>query len=477
MGHADEGTFEKGVPTRERNYAWRMDTFKEDAPTYAEVTERWAADGTDRDLTQSATTRYLVVTETPDQVHRTEVTYPNGTLSVQRFYDTRKQIGGKPVFPHGLPSANETYDADGKLLQVATTEWERGAHGAPRLTRSMLSDELNQTTSVGYTYRDDVNEKARRNQVTDVRTYDYSGQVVCRVHTDYLSDDRYDQRHIFDLARMVETYGGESNLLARTEFSYDQQGSNLEEAPGVVQHSLAHDPYAPRVWVPGGPSGCEPTRDKLPCSATAEGHWDSVYDPATDLRGNLTGVTKYVLNDASQPSSSVTETRRYDITGNLRATSRSEGEEHRFVYTRATQYAYPTIQLAGAPYSGSPRDRDDACKSGVPGATARLCTSSTYDIGTSLVLSMTEANGLTTWTEYGASSLRPLVTHMPTTATVEYDYDDATLAVTSTTREAPGYPQGAIAAQDTVRLDGRAASRMAQVIEALVFGLITSKRC
>ncbi len=76
MGHADEGTFEKGVPTRERNYAWRMDTFKEDAPTYAEVTERWAADGTDRDLTQSATTRYLVVTETPDQAHRTEVTYP-----------------------------------------------------------------------------------------------------------------------------------------------------------------------------------------------------------------------------------------------------------------------------------------------------------------------------------------------------------------------------------------------------------------
>jgi hypothetical protein len=100
---------------------------------------------------------------------------------------------------------------------------------------------------------------SRFNAPTDARLFGYSGQLLKRVHTDYLNNDTYNGaltsyggrsgRHIFDLASMVEVYAGDDTTrVSRVEFEYD--GKPLIDNPGAAgatQHDISYNPLAPLI--------------------------------------------------------------------------------------------------------------------------------------------------------------------------------------------------------------------------------------
>src|SRR5208282_2520758 len=167
-----------------------------------------------------------------------------------------------------------------------------------------------------------------------------------------------------------------------------------------------------------------------------------VYDPTTDFRGNITQITRYAdtaqsnaVKSADVPTSSgpVTELRRYDITGNTISVAGSCCVQASFIYKPNTQYAYPEGITRGA--TADP--------------TARLTQSFTYDSDAGLKLTSTDANQLTTRMEYD-ESLRLHRLLLPTSASLNYQYDDAGMAMTRTVQDA----NGATAAQDIDRYNG-----------------------
>jgi RHS repeat-associated protein len=182
---------------------------------------------------------------------------------------------------------------------------------------------------------------------------------------------------------------------SRSYYEYDAQ--ELADAPGVVGHS----------------------------------------DPGTTYRGNITQITRFA--DAANNSNDVIESRQYDITGNLISRSGQPYVQMTYTYDVGTQYAYPSTVTRGAADPASP---------------ARVTQSFTYDFGTGLQLSATDANGRTTNSDYDNGSLRIQQVTLPTGAFSQYSYDDASMGgstVTQTTHTAAGD----IAGQTTTHFNGR----------------------
>jgi len=141
--------------------------------------------------------------------------------------------------------------------------------------------------------------------------------------------------------------------------------------------------------------------------------------------------------DAPNLAGAISETRRYDITGNLVTVSGSSCcEQISFRYTSTTQYAYPTAITRGAADPNSP---------------ARVTTAASYDFNTGLMLATTDANGRTTQTFYSPTTLRLSAVYSPTMASITYDFDDAALTIMETTRDNLFID---IAAQRIKRLNG-----------------------
>ncbi|HVS20761.1 MAG TPA: hypothetical protein VHD88_02875 [Pyrinomonadaceae bacterium] len=153
------------------------------------------------------------------------------------------------------------------------------------------------------------------NQVTEVRDFDYGGVALLRsTRTQYQNSANYTNRHIFNLPLTVEVYAPDGfTRLPHTDYQYD--GQTLFDAPGVVMHQDSSNPYAPPVWVDGyWEWNCDAIDQ--PCfQYWVPGYWQTVYDPSTDFRGNVTQVTSYA--DAINLTGAMTQTRRYDITSNL----------------------------------------------------------------------------------------------------------------------------------------------------------------
>ena len=186
--------------------------------------------------------------------------------------------------------------------------------------------------------------------MTDVQEYDFGAtptQVLRTVHTDYGAPSGYADRHIFNLPTGVSVFRGAvfSGIReSQTDYIYD--GQPLANTPDIVSHDDASNPFAPRVWVQSCSQVCDPARTP-PCQMLCNGEWQTPYQPATDLRGNITQITRYTNPAAG--SGAITEARRYDIAGNLVSVPSVPGTEERFDYTATTQYAYPTADVRGQP--------------------------------------------------------------------------------------------------------------------------------
>ena len=167
-------------------------------------------------------------------------------------------------------------------------------------------------------------------------------------------------------------------------------GQPLTDTPDVVQYRNDHNPYA-----------------------------SSGYVQLTGYRGNITRINKYA--DAANVADPISETRRYDITGNLIAVSDPSCCELRSTtYNSAMNYAYPVKQTRGAADPASP---------------ARLTTNANYDYNTGKLLTSTDANGRKTQIIYSSTTLKREKVIWPTLASISYEYDDAQLTATETMKD------------------------------------------
>lgn len=421
----DMGSVSQGQTTRTEtyNYPLTADNSLTDAPTYTSMTESWTRDGTNFD---SATTGYEVhENSTPRTV---TITLPNGTTSKQYSYNHSGD------YDDGLVYSDETRDSNSTLLQSSSTTWGEGAYGSPRPNRVEKTDERGQTTAAEFSYGSSYN------QVIEVRDFDYGGSTLLRAtRTEYQNSSNYTGfatsfgyvgRHIFNLPLNVEVYDSDTTTrLSRTEYQYD--GQTLTDTPNVVMHDDTHNPNAPQYEV----CDCNQWDEWQINCLQWNCYWRSDYNPATVYRGNVTQVTSYA--DAANLTGAMTETRRYDITGNLVTASTSCCEQTSFDYTSDTQYAYPQSKTRGS----------------ATDAYAQVTISGTYDFNTGLGRSATDANGRPSQTDYEASTLRPSTSTSPTGAHTDFAYDDAAMTVTSTTYLAPSEGDG-IADQSVKYLNG-----------------------
>ena len=422
-GLTDMGTVTQGSTTRTLtyNYPLTANFSLTDAPSYTTQVDSWTRDGTNFD---SATTTYSVTPNTSPAV--TIVTQPNGTKTKQLSFNAPGQ------YNDGLVYHDESYVVAGTILQSSDSFWEQGAYGSPRPYRVEKFDERNQKTATEFTYG------AVYNQVTEVRDYDYGGVTLIRkAVTDYQNSANYTGRHIFNLPLSMEMRDASNNRLTRTEFVYD--GQTLANAPGVGMHAETHDPYAPQ-W-----EQCECglwDQWQIEC-LDWRCQWLTNYNPATDYRGNLTQVTVY--SDGPNMGGAITESRLYDITGNMIQRSAIAGEQTTYDFNVNTQFAYATSETRGS----------------ATDPFAQVTNSSTFDFNTGLTLSSTDANGRQSTTTYDTNTLRPTSSISATGAHIDYGYDDSAMSFTTTTYLSGG-DGGGMAEQNVKRLNGRGQVRQQQ---------------
>src|SRR5262245_1669008 len=438
--------------------------FLSDTPTYTQMREDWWGRQTD-----SIPVTYFSVEDNGD-TRKTTVTRPDGVRNVQI---TDKNLSSSS---YSLMIENIVYPASSDTpLARSRTYFENGAYDSPRPARSEAFDERGQMTITTFGYA------SRFNAPTDAREYGYAGQLLKRVHTEYLNDDNYNGwatnyggrigRHIFNLVSAIEVYAGDdATRVSRVENEYD--GKPLTPNPGVTHHDISYDPSAPQIevceWVsdPNDPD-CTPGQcQELPCeeggrcpnwqppecdgncNQTHECHMEEQYNPTTWYRGNVTRVTRYANAASLDGGSAVVENLTYDITGNLRVQSTSCCEQATFNYTTNTQYAWPESMVRGS--ASAPA--------------AQNTTSAVYDFNTGLVMEAYDANNRRSNTVYNANSLRPEYGYLPTGAYVYHIYNDAGLYTNDVVYE-KDHGGADFASRVDTQFDGRG-----QVIYEAAFG-------
>jgi RHS repeat-associated protein len=429
-----QGAIGPGMMSREMVYNYPQSGGSlSDAPAYTQMTEDWAG----RSTASAPVTYFSVVDRQDVQTRETTITRPDETRVVQ--VTSTNQFFGET---YGMSARTDIY-RDSSLLSRSRTSWERVfgyiSYGAPRPYRTETTDERGRTTVTEYSY--DTNYGSRYNAVTDMREYGYGGELLRRIHTEYLNDGNYNGSlqnsgmlwwkpvgapsggpnwsgpHIFNLISATEVYAADDvTRLARAERQYD--GVGLINTPGMGQHNAIHNPYAPE------------------------------YDPRTWYRGNVTQIKRYADALSLDQQTSVVETRTYDVAGNLRAQSSSCCELTSFAYAANTQYAWPESQTSGSPSDPNKQNTSSA----------------TYDYNTGLILTLTDANGRISDTEYDPNTLRPVRENLSTGAYLYHIYEDHNLYVADFIYES-GQSGANVASRGDKYLDGRGG-----VIKEVTFG-------
>jgi RHS repeat-associated protein len=412
----DQGTITQGTMSKQAVYDYPLTAnyTLTDAPTYANLTESWA--GMD---TAAAVTNYQInFNATPRTV---TVTQPNGLKSVQLMYNAAGQ------WNDGLIYQDETYNTSNVLLSQSNVTWQQGAYSSPRPSRTEVKDEKGQILITDNFY------STSYNQLTSVKEYDYDGTTLLReTRNTYENGTNYTYRHIFNLVKTTEVLDAGGNRLARSDYEYDNyQSQPLEGTPGVVQHDYTYDPYTTAtqdgenclVW--GPLYECGYPDDPRYCRDCEQYEQVSAYNSGTEARGNVTKMTTYA--DAASLTGAISETRKYDITGNLINTSSACCELTSFTFDAANQYAYPISQTRG---------------SSDPNSTVKNTASAVYDFNTGLVKQTTDANGRTSTTTYNADTLRPTTAMSSTGAYSQTVYDEAAMKITEEVFESGGASAG-----------------------------------
>ncbi|MEO8649244.1 MAG: RHS repeat-associated core domain-containing protein [Acidobacteriota bacterium] len=284
----------------------------------------------------------------------------------------------------------------GNLLRRELTEYEHSSHGVtytasgitptytktyygyrnPRIKKSVSilfegsGDALAQTTEYEY---DTTNESTTGVDQTKVKKYEFAvvsnssscptpqyetvcaqegsiaqmpiGSLLKTVETAYSTNSTYRTANILGLPTVVKIKDSSGTIVSQSEMSYDDSG-----------------------FVPSGSSNAMPTTMRT---------WDST-------KGAVTNPASYLETHAT-----------FDEYGNRTIATDAKGYETATTYD-STYHAYPVSVTSPIPDS-----------SGIYGSDSAFTTSTTYDVVTGLVLSITDSNGQTSTMEYDDPLLRP----------------------------------------------------------------------
>lgn len=427
----DQGTVTAGTMSRQEVYDFPLtpNYTLTDAPTYSNLTESW--DGMD---TAPLVTNYLAfMNSTPRTI---TVTQPNGLKSKQYMYNA------PGVWNDGLIYQDETIDTAANILTKSEVTWQQGAYDTARPSVVIGTDDQQNTKKTEFTYG------TVYNQVISKKEYDYNnGPLLRETRTVYENNAAYTSGHIFNLIKSNEVYDGAGTRVAKTDYEFDGNIVNggsitYKETNGVIMHLATYDPYTTETQdgacISGQWNHNECTYEGETVWVYQGGWWEdichfecseyeqvSVYNPATEYRGNISKITSYA--DAVNAAGAIQETRKYDATGNMveqsNSTSNPADAVTSFNYDVSTQYAYPLSQTEGSPDPNSPY---------------RNTMSTVYDFNTGLIKQTIDKNGRTSSVTFNSGNLRPTVSTSATGSYQQTTYDDAGMSVTEEAHENGG---------------------------------------
>ncbi|HEX7774162.1 MAG TPA: PKD domain-containing protein, partial [Pyrinomonadaceae bacterium] len=442
----EQGTITSGTVTRVQTYDYQTSPANlTSAPVFNKITETWDGGAA------PTVTNFAVQENTTTSERTVTVSNPDNTKTVQIAFSLNNLADSDPnKFKNGLTKEERRLDSNGNLTQKTVFTWEQGANGAPRLQRTETTDERGQVLATAY------DQYAENNGVGRTREFDYSGSVFRTTANTFLSyrDGDLDQGidtsrgitvlihpRLVNLVAATKLFQGDDSanvLAAYTEFKYDEYAETLKAYPRDGSSTLDLFVFG-ESRQPGGITGIlqfAAAFSPLPRSTTTpNGGFGSDY---FIKRGNVTSVTRYAdTSNAAAPAAPIVEKMKYDMAGNVIASSKICCEELSSNFDDlATQYAFPISQTRG---------------SAAPNSLLRVKTSTSYDLGTGLPLLVTDANGRLTQTTYFPTSLRPKEIVLPTGARIVFEYDDVAMKVVETRRLSAN---GTITSQTTKYFNG-----------------------
>jgi RHS repeat-associated protein len=442
----EQGTITEGTVTRTQTYDYqKIPSNLASAPAFNKITETWdggiAATETNFSVQENAATSERTVT----------VTNPDGTKTVQIAFSLNNLADSDAnKFKNGLTKEERKVGSNGTVIQKTVFTWEQGANGTPRLQRTETTDERGQVLATAYDQYGDNNGIGR------TRELDYSGAVRRTTVNTFLSylDGDLDQGidrsrglnvlihpRLVNLVTSTKLFQGDNSanaLASFAEFKFDEYAETLKAYPADGESSLdlliSGLPH-PSTGIIGILQHVAQFNPSPRSTTNLNGGFGADY---FTKRGNVTSITRYAdTSNAASPASPIVEKMKYDMAGNVIASSRICCEELSSNFDDlAAQYAFPISQTRG---------------SADPDSLLRVTTSASYDLSTGLPLLVKDANGRPTQTTYFSTSLRPQEIILPTGARIVFEYDDAAMKAVETRRLSVN---GAIASQTTRYFNG-----------------------
>lgn len=225
---------------------------------------------------------------------------------------------------------------------------------------------LNLTVSKQYNYKALTLSAGRSDSLATIAASFSSGDLARKMETDYLYHAHYKSRNINGLPTATRVYNGAGHLVAATQIEYDAPlpTGTIEltswEDPGEAKRGLVTSTKACSAIVSDDCTAWIETRTQYDQFGNPVYQWD-----ANQIAANHTG-TQYATHTEYTDS------------------------------THDYKYAFPFRVTTPAPDP-----------SNVTGSNTGFVTTSTYDLNTGLVLTITDANGQTTTMEYDDPLLRP----------------------------------------------------------------------
>jgi RHS repeat-associated protein len=331
-----------------------------------------------------------------------------------------------PPFDDGKETKTENCDASGNALVRMDNTWVPDVNSTALLSETKATlvptNEFSRTT---YAYDQYAN-------VTDTYGYDYGGALLGRAHADYVTDPSYTSRtgaHLRTLVReaWVSTDAAGTNKITLNDVEYD----NYTADPA---NGNRHAPLVARDHIAGLCTTSDPAGN---CSNA---------DPASYItRGNVTGMTSYLLANDASVSGSITANWQFDVAGNIvkaiDARRKPDGSGYETTYDFQDCFGAPDDEARAnsvppelAPPSGAQSSYAfPTAVTNAAGHTART----QYDYYTGQVVNIEDANGTVSSTHYEDELDRPTkaeravnvpAAHSQTTI----DYDDINRTVTTT---------------------------------------------
>ena len=442
----EQGTINQGLVTRTQTYDYQKTPSNlATAPFFNKITETW-----DGGIAPTET-NFLIQENAATSERTTTVTNPDGTKTVQVAFRLDHLLDtDADKFKNGLAKEERKLDFNGSLIQKTVFTWESGTNGTPRLQRTETTDERGQVLATAYDQYNDSNAIGR------TREFNYANAVLRTTintfssYTDFDLDQGLDpfrgvgiliHPRVMNMVTSTKVFEGDNsaNILASfTEFKFDDYSETLKAYQSDGESSVDLLIFGVSLQS-GGITGILQHLaqfNPLPRSQTdLNGGFGADY---FIKRGNLTHITRYAdTSNAATPASPIVEKMKYDMAGNVISSSKNCCEEMSANFDNlATQHAFANSRTRG---------------SADPNSLLRVTTSSTYDLGTGLQLSETDANGRTTTTIYSLPSLRPQEVILPTGARTIFVYDDAAMKIVETSRLSANGP---IASQNTKYFNG-----------------------